>query len=51
MNILSPKTSSIEQYASYITYMFEHMDVLFGLYNFETAKIKWPNYLGSQKTI
>lgn len=44
-NMPSPKTSFVEQYTSYITYMFEHLGVLLGFYNFEIAKIKWLNYL------
>ena len=27
------------------------MDALFNFYNFETAKLKWLNYIGSQKVI
>lgn len=50
-NIPSPKTLSIEKYSSYITYMLEHLNTLHSFYNFETAKIKWLNYLASQKTI
>ncbi|GAA5812652.1 hypothetical protein MFLAVUS_006109 [Mucor flavus] len=50
-NIPSPKTLSIEKYSSYITYMIEHLNALHSFYNFETAKIKWLNYLASQKTI
>ncbi|GAA5809667.1 hypothetical protein MFLAVUS_003079 [Mucor flavus] len=50
-NIPSPKTLSIEKDSSYITYMIEHLNALHSFYNFETAKIKWLNYLASQKTI
>ncbi|GAA5814594.1 hypothetical protein MFLAVUS_008093 [Mucor flavus] len=50
-NISSPKKLSIEKYSSYITYMIEHLNALHSFYNFETAKIKWLNYLASQKTI
>ncbi|CEG78583.1 hypothetical protein RMATCC62417_13166 [Rhizopus microsporus] len=47
----SPKTASIQQYMLYLTYILQHMDVLLNFYNFETAKLKWLNYVGSQKAI
>ncbi|KAI8880210.1 hypothetical protein K501DRAFT_302399 [Backusella circina FSU 941] len=50
-NIPTPKTTSCEQYISYIKYMFQHMNVLFDFYSFRTAAIKWRNYVGSQKRI
>ncbi|ORE12297.1 hypothetical protein BCV71DRAFT_282279, partial [Rhizopus microsporus] len=50
-NIPSPKTAFIQRYMPYLTYILQHMDVLFNFYNFETAKPKWLNYIGSQKVI
>ncbi|CEP14296.1 hypothetical protein [Parasitella parasitica] len=50
-NIPTPKTTSCEQYISYIKYMFQQMDVLFNFYSFRTVAIKWRNYVGSQKRI
>ncbi|KAI8881371.1 hypothetical protein K501DRAFT_274642 [Backusella circina FSU 941] len=50
-NIPTPKTTSCEQYISYIKYIFQHMNVLFDFYSFRTAAIKWRNYVGSQKRI
>ena len=50
-NIPSPKTAFIQRYMLYLTYILQHMDVLFNFYNFETAKPKWLNYIGSQKVI
>ncbi|GAA5811631.1 hypothetical protein MFLAVUS_005071 [Mucor flavus] len=48
-DIPSPKTASMEQFVLYITYMSQHMNTLFGFYGFETSKVKWLNYLSSQK--
>ncbi|KAG2208537.1 hypothetical protein INT47_010233 [Mucor saturninus] len=50
-DIPSPKTASAEQFVSYITYMSQHMNTLFDFYDFETAQVKWLNYLSSQKAI
>ncbi|GAA5808492.1 hypothetical protein MFLAVUS_001883 [Mucor flavus] len=50
-NIPSPKTVSMEQFVLYITYMSQHMNTLFDFYSFETSKVKWLNYLSSQKSI
>lgn len=47
----SPKTASIQRYMSYINYMLQNMDILLNFYNFEAAKLKWLNYVGSQKAI
>lgn len=49
--IPSPKTASMEQFVLYITYMSQHMNTLFDFYGFETSKVKWLNYLSSQKAI
>jgi hypothetical protein len=35
----------------YLIYIMQHMDILLNFYNFETAKLKWLNYIGSQKAI
>ncbi|GAA5811153.1 hypothetical protein MFLAVUS_004583 [Mucor flavus] len=50
-DIPSPKTASMEQFVLYITYMSQHMNTLFDFYGFETFKVKWLNYLSSQKAI
>ncbi|ORE07898.1 hypothetical protein BCV72DRAFT_204608 [Rhizopus microsporus var. microsporus] len=50
-NIPSPKTASTQRYMLYITYILQHMDSLFNFYNFETTKLKWLNYIGSQEAI
>ncbi|PHZ13402.1 uncharacterized protein RHIMIDRAFT_305406 [Rhizopus microsporus ATCC 52813] len=50
-NIPSPKTASTQRYMLYITYILQHMDSLFNFYNFETTKLKWLNYIGSQEVI
>ncbi|GAA5816830.1 hypothetical protein MFLAVUS_010364 [Mucor flavus] len=50
-DIPSPKTASMEQFVLYITYMSQHMNTLFDFYGFETSKVKWLNYLSSQKAI
>ncbi|KAI7903781.1 uncharacterized protein BX663DRAFT_505200 [Cokeromyces recurvatus] len=50
-DIPSPKTVSVEQFVLYITYMLQHMNTLLNFYGFETSKIKWLNYLSSQKAI
>lgn len=49
--IPSPKTASIEHYATHMTYMLQHMDVLSNFYSFETARINWCNYIGSQRAL
>jgi hypothetical protein len=46
-----PKTASINQYTMYITYMLQHMEVLFNFYNFNTARINWCNYIDSQRAV
>lgn len=51
MHIPSPKTTSCLQYVSHLEYMFQHMDALFGFYGFEAARIKWLNYVASQRSI
>ena len=51
IQIPSPKTTSIDHYTMHITYMLQHMDVLFNFYSFETARINWCNYIGSQRTV
>ncbi|KAI7903137.1 uncharacterized protein BX663DRAFT_485879 [Cokeromyces recurvatus] len=50
-DIPSPKTASVEQFVLYITYMLQHMNTLLNFYSFETSKIKWLNYLSSQKAM
>lgn len=50
-NIPTPRTTSCEQYISYIKYIFQLMNVLFDFYSFRTAATKWYNYVGSQKRI
>ncbi|GAA5812085.1 hypothetical protein MFLAVUS_005535 [Mucor flavus] len=50
-HIPSPKTTSCLQYVSHLEYMFLHMDALFGFYGFEAARIKWLNYVASQRSI
>lgn len=50
-HIPSPKTTSCLQYVSHLEYMFQHMDALFGFYGFEAARIKWLNYVASQRSI
>ncbi|KAI8980984.1 hypothetical protein BDB01DRAFT_177816 [Pilobolus umbonatus] len=50
-DIPSPKTVSMEQFVLYITYMSQYMNTLFDFYGFETSKVKWLNYLSSQKAI
>ncbi|KAI7902028.1 uncharacterized protein BX663DRAFT_531442 [Cokeromyces recurvatus] len=49
--IPSSKTTSIDHYKMYITYMLQHIKVLFNFYSFETARINWLNYVGSQHTV
>ncbi|KAI7899683.1 uncharacterized protein BX663DRAFT_554638 [Cokeromyces recurvatus] len=47
--IPSSKTTFIDHYKMYITYMLQHMEVLFDFYSFETARIYWLSYVGSQR--
>lgn len=49
--IPSPKTASINCYMIHITYLLRHMNVLFNFYSFDTARINWCNYIGSQRAI
>ncbi|KAI7905470.1 uncharacterized protein BX663DRAFT_499815 [Cokeromyces recurvatus] len=49
--IPSSKTMSIDHYKMYMTHMLQHMEVLFDFYSFETARINWLNYVGSQRAV
>lgn len=47
--IPSPKTAGVEHYKRHITYMFQHIEALVKFYDFQTARIRWSNYVGNQK--
>lgn len=50
-HIPSPKTTSTIMYKTHITYLMQHMVTLFNFYNFNTARLRWCNYIGSQYAI
>ncbi|KAI7873102.1 uncharacterized protein EV154DRAFT_579526 [Mucor mucedo] len=47
--IPSPKTTGAENYKRHITYMLQHFEALVTFYDFQTARIRWSNYIGKQK--
>ncbi|KAI7900004.1 uncharacterized protein BX663DRAFT_440268 [Cokeromyces recurvatus] len=47
----SPKTTNVQQYTEYIIYTLRHFQALTDFYGFNTARIKWCNYIGSQQAI
>ncbi|KAG2209788.1 hypothetical protein INT47_001936 [Mucor saturninus] len=47
--IPSPKTTGADNYKRHITYMFQHFEALITFYDFQTARIRWSNYIGNQK--
>lgn len=49
--IPSPKTCSIDQYKEHIKYLCLHRETLYNFYGFNTARINWCNYIGSQRAV
>ncbi|KAI8092428.1 uncharacterized protein B0P05DRAFT_577272 [Gilbertella persicaria] len=47
----SPKTAKLQYYTKYVMYVLQHFRALANFYGFNTAKIKWCNYKGSQQAI
>ncbi|KAI9472093.1 MAG: hypothetical protein EXX96DRAFT_582857 [Benjaminiella poitrasii] len=46
-----PKTTKVEQYSNYVTYLLRHIDqFFFPFYNFDTAKDRFHLYQGRQRT-
>lgn len=47
--IPSPKTTNAENYKKHIMYMLQHFGTLVNFYDFQTARIRWSNYIGNRK--
>ncbi|KAI7891472.1 uncharacterized protein EV154DRAFT_442882 [Mucor mucedo] len=50
-NIPSVKSAVTDKYITHVKYMMQHKDTLFSFYNFQTARVKWCNYIGKQRAL
>ncbi|KAG2191036.1 hypothetical protein INT47_006012 [Mucor saturninus] len=50
-NIPSVKSAVADKYITHVKYMMQHQDTLFNFYNFQTARVKWCNYIGKQRAL
>lgn len=50
-NIPSVKSAVADKYITHVKYMLQHMNTLFNFYSFQTARIKWCNYIGKQRAL
>lgn len=50
-HIPSSKTTSFDNYTMHIIYMLQHIEALLHFYSFETARLRWCNYIGAQRSI
>ncbi|KAI7896149.1 uncharacterized protein EV154DRAFT_535887 [Mucor mucedo] len=46
INIPSVKSTVADKYITHVKYMMQHNETLFNFYNFQTARVKWCNYIG-----
>ncbi|KAG2194004.1 hypothetical protein INT47_005006, partial [Mucor saturninus] len=50
-SIPSVKSAVADKYITHVKYMMQHQDTLFNFYNFQTARVKWCNYIGKQRAL
>ncbi|KAI7875521.1 uncharacterized protein EV154DRAFT_486696 [Mucor mucedo] len=50
-NIPSVKSAVTDKYITHVKYMMQHKDTLFSFYNFQTARVKWCNYIRKQRAL
>ncbi|KAI7865456.1 uncharacterized protein EV154DRAFT_557220 [Mucor mucedo] len=50
-NIPSVKSAGADKYITHVKYMMQHQGTLFNFYNFQTARVKWCNYIGKQRAL